>query len=564
MTITNSNTLSAVLMVLGLAGAVPAFGEPVGEVEHSDCIIEPMVVVEVGTSVAGVIDEMLVDRSDRVENGQPLARLESSVEEVTLRRSEERADMVSEIRAREADLKLARQKMRRIGDLYGRNMVSKQQRDEAENELERADQAVKIAREKLRLAKLDMEHARAQLDRRLIRSPIKGVILERLAQAGEYVDERPLLSVAQLDPLRVEVLMPAQAFGSVEPGMVAHVMPELAARSPLDARVVLVDPIIDTASGTFGVRLELPNTDYAIPSGMRCRVSFVDRAEDRDAIAAGAGDTLDESGFLSPSSQASTRNDVRAPEAKTEEPDVSAPLETEESPIEFVQSDTPQPEPSSKELPVLAAPPVVVARSTSASADAQSSDQDHGSGDKAPSNVKAETPEQCWRLGPWSDAEERDAVAEELGKRGLRPVSTQESTEANRGWMVYVPGRGGLDTADQLTGLARAGIEDLYVIRRGKQRGDVSVGLYDRRSNALRRTRHLNDRGFPARLTAHHRQVSRYWLRVSPISEQQLNDINGIADSQISPVACDDTGDQPASGVLVGTRPTGQVLSRLE
>jgi hypothetical protein len=39
--------------------------------------------------------------------------------------------------------------------------------------------------------------------------------------------------------------------------------------------VTLMDRVIDPASGTFGVRLELPNPDYAIPSGLHCRVRFL-------------------------------------------------------------------------------------------------------------------------------------------------------------------------------------------------------------------------------------------------------------------------------------------------
>jgi hypothetical protein len=36
----------------------------------------------------------------------------------------------------------------------------------------------------------------------------------------------------------------------------------------------VVDPVIDAASGTFGVRLELPNSDYRLPAGLRCKVRF--------------------------------------------------------------------------------------------------------------------------------------------------------------------------------------------------------------------------------------------------------------------------------------------------
>ena len=41
------------------------------------------------------------------------------------------------------------------------------------------------------------------------------------------------------------------------------------------AKVTIVDGVADAASGTFRVRLGLPNEDYALPSGLKCRVSFL-------------------------------------------------------------------------------------------------------------------------------------------------------------------------------------------------------------------------------------------------------------------------------------------------
>jgi multidrug efflux pump subunit AcrA (membrane-fusion protein) len=42
------------------------------------------------------------------------------------------------------------------------------------------------------------------------------------------------------------------------------------------ASVSIVDRVIDAASGTFGVRFDLPNPDLAIPSGLHCQVRFLD------------------------------------------------------------------------------------------------------------------------------------------------------------------------------------------------------------------------------------------------------------------------------------------------
>ncbi len=41
------------------------------------------------------------------------------------------------------------------------------------------------------------------------------------------------------------------------------------------ARVVVVDPVVDAASGTVGIRLELPNPNYRLPAGLKCKVQFL-------------------------------------------------------------------------------------------------------------------------------------------------------------------------------------------------------------------------------------------------------------------------------------------------
>jgi hypothetical protein len=40
------------------------------------------------------------------------------------------------------------------------------------------------------------------------------------------------------------------------------------------AKVIIVDRVIDAASGTFGVRLEIPNPEYQLPAGPKCRMIF--------------------------------------------------------------------------------------------------------------------------------------------------------------------------------------------------------------------------------------------------------------------------------------------------
>ena len=85
------------------------------------------------------------------------------------------------------------------------------------------------------------------------------------------------MRIVKLDPLYIEAILPMRLFGAVEAGMQAEVFPELDGSSSHKATVVLVDPMGDAGSGTFGARLSLPNPDNRIPAGVKCRMKFLDQ-----------------------------------------------------------------------------------------------------------------------------------------------------------------------------------------------------------------------------------------------------------------------------------------------
>jgi multidrug efflux pump subunit AcrA (membrane-fusion protein) len=149
-------------------------------------------------------------------------------------------------------------------------------REQVETEAEIARRELEEARDARQLASLQLEQAVAMLRRREISSPVSGVVVDRLMSPGEVVDHETILVVAQVDPLRVEVILPAALFGSVAAGARAAVEPELPGDRVYVASVAVVDRIIDAASGTFGVWLELPNPEYESPGGLNCRVRFLD------------------------------------------------------------------------------------------------------------------------------------------------------------------------------------------------------------------------------------------------------------------------------------------------
>ena len=253
-----------------------------------DCMITPNETVDIGSSITGVIESILVERSSSIEVGQVLTRLESSVEEAAVRVAEAQASRTVDLESTRASLELGKNRMARARNLYDGDSLSLDIREEIETETTLAQLGVEEAEENHRLAQLQLDQARAALDRRTIRSPISGFVIERLMAPGEVVDDETILRVAQVDPLRVDVIFPAHLYGSVAPGDELEITPE----APLDrartAKVTIVDRIIDGGSGTFGVTLELENPNNDLPGGLRCQARLLDHPGTAHSAALGA------------------------------------------------------------------------------------------------------------------------------------------------------------------------------------------------------------------------------------------------------------------------------------
>jgi len=127
----------------------------------------------------------------------------------------------------------------------------------------------------LLVVKSELKEAQEVLERRTIRSPINGVVVDRFLSAGERVEEQPILKLAQINPLNVEVIAPVNMFGSIKVGQRAEVRPENPVKGVYIGRVKIVDRAIDAASGTFRIRIELQNEKYLLPAGLKCGVRFL-------------------------------------------------------------------------------------------------------------------------------------------------------------------------------------------------------------------------------------------------------------------------------------------------
>ena len=135
--------------------------------------------IQIASPVVGVIDLVRVKRGDRVKKGDVLVQLRSEVEQATLRLNQ-------------AQTEYGKRTIERNRDLYQRNLISEQEKDE-----------IIINNQ---IYGYEMEQTQAQLTQKTIRSPVTGIVVETFLDQGEYVGEEPIMQVVQLDPSSLCIL----------------------------------------------------------------------------------------------------------------------------------------------------------------------------------------------------------------------------------------------------------------------------------------------------------------------------------------------------------------------
>jgi multidrug efflux pump subunit AcrA (membrane-fusion protein) len=243
-------------MAACLAAAAVLAAAPERGTGEFDCLIEPSQTLEIRSPVSGLIERVHAERGGSVKRGAPLVTLASSVERATVELARFKAQMEGQLQSSASRLEQAESKWRRRSDLAERSYVSMQDRDDAAAERAVAQADALAAGENRQLARLELAYDQA-------------LHAGELAEIGE--NKPYILKLALINPLRVKVILPVAMYARVKLGLRAEIVPE----KPLDERqwavVTEVDKVLDAASGTFQVRLSLPNPNGALPGGLRCR-----------------------------------------------------------------------------------------------------------------------------------------------------------------------------------------------------------------------------------------------------------------------------------------------------
>ncbi|MDR0781151.1 MAG: efflux RND transporter periplasmic adaptor subunit [Pseudomonadales bacterium] len=257
------------LILMGAMSPVLAAGE-------FDCMIEPAQMVEVRSPVSGILQQVHVRRGQLVSAGDVLATIESSVERSAAEAARFRAQAQGALLSAQNKVAAAREKARRMDELLEEEFVSAQARDDARAELRLAESELVAAQENSQIAKMEHRQSVDQLNRRVLRSPFDGAVVDQYLHPGSMVDggegRKPILKIAQTNPLVVLAILPFTLFPELHIGDAVVVVPEKPFTRETAARITTIDRVIDAAAGTFGIQVELDNAKQDLPAGIRCKL----------------------------------------------------------------------------------------------------------------------------------------------------------------------------------------------------------------------------------------------------------------------------------------------------
>ena len=207
--------------------------------------------------IAGRITEILFREGTPVAKGEPLVRLDPSIN-------------LAEVRQARANLTLAKAKYERSVDLAGRNFISGQAKDEARNNLEIAASALALAEAKLRKTEL--------------KAPFSGIIGLRVVSVGDYVREgADLVNLQAIDPLKVDFRVPETFLRQVQVGQTVEVTLDALPGKSYEGRVFALDPLVDAAGRAIVIRARVSNQDTPLRARMFATVSLI-TSDDRKAL----------------------------------------------------------------------------------------------------------------------------------------------------------------------------------------------------------------------------------------------------------------------------------------
>jgi RND family efflux transporter MFP subunit len=232
--------------------------------------------VAVVPKAAGRLEDVYVKLGDAVTRGQRIARIEDREIREQVKQAEAAFEVArATIRQREADLKFAETNLTRSRELFERQLLPRQTLDDAEARQQAAVAQLELARAQLTQSQARLEELRINLANTVIVSPVNGFVAKRNTDAGAYASQNaPVAEVVDISTVRLVANVVEKDMRRVSPGDAARVEVDAFPGETFNGRIARVAPVLDPATRTAQIEVEIPNTTNRLKPGMYARVNL--------------------------------------------------------------------------------------------------------------------------------------------------------------------------------------------------------------------------------------------------------------------------------------------------
>jgi RND family efflux transporter MFP subunit len=226
---------------------------------------------------AGRLENVYVKLGDSVSRGQRLAKIEDREILEQVKQAEAAFEVArATIRQREADLKFAETNLNRSRELFGRQLLPRQTLDDADARHQAAVAQLELTRAQLTQSQARLDELRITLANTIISSPVNGFVARRNADGGAYVSQNaPVVDVVDISTVRLIANVVEKDLRRVEPGEAARVEVDAFPGETFNGRVARVAPVLDPATRTAQIEVEIPNRGNRLKPGMYARVNLI-------------------------------------------------------------------------------------------------------------------------------------------------------------------------------------------------------------------------------------------------------------------------------------------------
>jgi RND family efflux transporter MFP subunit len=232
--------------------------------------------VEAVPKVSGRLERVLVRLGDRVRQGQTLAQIEDQEIREQVKQAQASFDVAgATIRQREADLRFAETNLDRSRNLFERQLIPKQTLDDAEARHQAAVAQLDLARAQYAQSQARLDELKIALANTVITSPVNGFIGRRELDPGAWVTPNSsFISVVDINVVRLVANVVEKDLRRISAGLMADVTVDAFPGESFVGRVARVAPVLDPATRTAQIEVEIDNSHFRLKPGMYAKVSF--------------------------------------------------------------------------------------------------------------------------------------------------------------------------------------------------------------------------------------------------------------------------------------------------